>query len=262
MREAAGSLIGQDPSRVEDIWQAPYRGRFYRRGPILMSAIAGIDQALWDIKGKLHGLPVHEFLGGLVRDRMRVYAWIGGDTPAEAAREARERVGVGCTAVKMNATSALHYVDTSDRIVEVIARVGAVRDAVGDGIGIAIDFHGRLHRAMAKALAKELEPAAPAVHRGVGLARERRGPARGRPAHRRPHRRVSGSIRAGSSRSSCRTAASTSSSRTSRTLAAFPRSSASRPWPRPTTWPWRRTARSGLSRWAPACRSTPARQTR
>jgi len=83
VREMEDYLIGQDPRRIEDIWQILYRAGFYRGGPILMSAIAGIDQALWDLKGRLYQLPVYEFLGGAVRDKVRVYSWVGGDRPAE-----------------------------------------------------------------------------------------------------------------------------------------------------------------------------------
>ncbi|RDZ59781.1 galactonate dehydratase, partial [Haloferax sp. Atlit-12N] len=85
-------LLGEDPSRIEDHWQTMYRGGFYRGGPILMSAIAGIDQALWDIKGKQFDAPVYELLGGPVRDRVRVYQWVGGDRPAAVGEAAAEKV--------------------------------------------------------------------------------------------------------------------------------------------------------------------------
>jgi len=158
VREAGTALIGEDPTRIEDIWQRLYRGRFYRGGPVLMSAMAGIDQALWDLKGKLYDLPVHDFLGGPVRDRMRVYAWIGGDSPARAAEEARARVDAGFTAVKMLALDHMYQIDSFDKVEAVLRRVGEVRQAVGSGVGIAVDFHGRVHKGMAKALVKELEP--------------------------------------------------------------------------------------------------------
>jgi len=158
VREAAGLLIGQDPTRIEDIWQRLYRGRFYRGGPVLMSAMAGIDQALWDLKGQLHGLSVHDFLGGAVRDKMRVYTWIAGDSPARAAEDARARVAAGFTAVKMLALDQMYPIDTFDRVEAVLHRVDAVRQVVGSGVGIAVDFHGRVHKGMAKALVKELEP--------------------------------------------------------------------------------------------------------
>ena len=81
--ELADYLIGKDPLLIEDHWQVMYRAGFYRGGPITMSAIAGVDQALWDIKGKHHGVPVHALLGGQVRDRIKVYSWIGGDRPSD-----------------------------------------------------------------------------------------------------------------------------------------------------------------------------------
>ena len=90
--ELSGGLIGTDPSRIEDHWQTLSKGGFYRGGPILSSAVAGIDQALWDITGKEHGMPVHVLLGGPVRDRIRVYSWIGGDEPSEVADHAKTRV--------------------------------------------------------------------------------------------------------------------------------------------------------------------------
>ncbi|HEY4654817.1 MAG TPA: D-galactonate dehydratase, partial [Cyclobacteriaceae bacterium] len=77
-------LIGKDPMNIEDHWNVMYRGGFYRGGPILMSAISGIDQALWDIKGKFYRAPIHQLLGGKARDSIKVYSWIGGDRPADA----------------------------------------------------------------------------------------------------------------------------------------------------------------------------------
>lgn len=151
-------LLGKDPRPVEDHWNAMYRGCFYRGGPILMSAIAGIDQALWDIKGKALGVPVHELLGGPVRERIRVYSWIGGDRPADVANAARETVALGFTAVKMNGTEELQFVDTHAKVTRILENVQAVRDAVGPGVGIAVDFHGRVHKPMAKVLMRELVP--------------------------------------------------------------------------------------------------------
>src|SRR5215216_6181636 len=92
VEEMGDYLIGKNAGQIEDIWQVLYRGGFYRGGPILTSAISGIDQALWDIKGKALGVPVYDLLGGPVRDKMRVYAWIGGDAPSDAATQAREKV--------------------------------------------------------------------------------------------------------------------------------------------------------------------------
>lgn len=157
VQEASEYLVGQDPLRIEDLWQTLYRARFYRGGPILMSAIAGIDQALWDIKGKYHQVPVHALLGGQVREKIPVYAWIGGDSPTDTAAAARRQMQAGFTAVKMNATSQMHYLDSFAKVDEMLERVGSVRQETGKAFGIAIDFHGRVHKSMAKILARELE---------------------------------------------------------------------------------------------------------
>jgi galactonate dehydratase len=161
VEEMAEYLVGRDASRIEDHWQTLYRGGFYRGGPILMSALAGIDQALWDIRGKSLGVPVHELLGGPVRERMRVYGWIGGDAPEHAADAARERVAAGFRAVKMNASGAMGWIDTPRAVDAMVERVASVREAVGPAVGIGVDFHGRVRRGMAKVLLRELEPLRP-----------------------------------------------------------------------------------------------------
>jgi galactonate dehydratase len=156
--ELSDYLVGKDPRHIEDHWSVLYRGGFYRGGPVLMSAIAGIDQALWDIKGKHLGVPVHTLLGGPVRERIRVYSWIGGDRPADTAKAAKDAVARGFTAVKMNATEEMHFVDTHAKVERVLENVQAVRDAVGPDIGLGLDFHGRVHKPMAKVLMRELAP--------------------------------------------------------------------------------------------------------
>ena len=148
-------FIGADPRRIEDIWQVAYRGGFYRGGPVLLSALSGLDQALWDWKGRLLGVPAWELLGGRVRDRIRAYAWIGGDRPAEIGAAAAARRAQGFSAVKMNATPELDWIGTPRLFDEVVARVQA---AQGEGMDVGLDFHGRVHRPMAKQLAKVLEP--------------------------------------------------------------------------------------------------------
>ncbi|TNJ67978.1 galactonate dehydratase [Paenibacillus hemerocallicola] len=159
--EMSEYLIGKDPMRIEDIFQVLYRGGFYRGGPILSSAISGIEQALWDIKGKFYNAPVYDLLGGACRDKIRVYSWIGGDRPSDVGEAAKRQVEAGFTAVKMNATEELHYIDSIVKVEAAIARIAAVREAVGKEVGIGIDFHGRVHKSMAKILAKELEPYKP-----------------------------------------------------------------------------------------------------
>jgi len=158
VREMAYYVIGRNPAAIEDMWQVLYRGGFYRGGPEVMAAISGIDQALWDIKGKALGVPVYELLGGLCRDRLQVYCGIGGDRPAEIRQSAEEMYAQGYCTVKMNATDELHYIDSFSKVQTVLDRVAAVRDALGNKLDIAIDFHGRVHKAMAKVLAHELTP--------------------------------------------------------------------------------------------------------
>lgn len=147
-------FLGQDPRRIEDIWQVAYRGGFYRGGPVLMSALAGLDQALWDLKGRHYGLPAWEMLGGRVRERVRAYAWIGGDRPDHIAGAARARKDQGFSAVKMNATAQIDQL-IAPRLDDVVERVQA---AQAEGMDVGLDFHGRIHRPMAKQLARLLEP--------------------------------------------------------------------------------------------------------
>lgn len=157
VKELSEYLIGKNPLHIEDHWNTMYRGGFYRGGPILMSAIAGLDQALWDIKGKYYDAPVYELMGGACRDKIRVYSWVGGDRPTDAALAAKEAVDLGFNAIKMNGTEELQYLDSHKKVDELIERVAAIREAVGDYVGIGIDFHGRVHKPMTKILIKELE---------------------------------------------------------------------------------------------------------
>ncbi len=154
-------LIGKNPLNIEDHWQVMYRGGFYRGGPILMSAIAGIDQALWDIKGKYYNAPVYELLGGSCRDKLKVYCWIGGDRPDDIQSSAMKKYEEGYRAIKMNGTEEMHYIDNFREVEAVVNRVAAIREALGYEMDIAVDFHGRVHKTMAKVLAKELEPLHP-----------------------------------------------------------------------------------------------------
>ncbi|KAB0537362.1 galactonate dehydratase [Pseudochrobactrum saccharolyticum] len=158
VHELSDYLIGKDPFLIEDHWNVMYRGGFYRGGAVHMSAIAGIDQALWDIKGKALNVPVHQLLGGQCRDRIKVYSWIGGDRPSDVARNAKEMVERGFTALKLNGAEELQIIDSYAKIDAIVETIGTVRDAVGPHVGIGADFHGRVHRPMAKVLAKALDP--------------------------------------------------------------------------------------------------------
>jgi len=156
--ELSEYLIGENALIIEDHWQKIYRGGFYRGGPILMSALAGIDQALWDIKGKYYNTPIYELLGGRVREKVKIYSWIGGDRPHDVGNEAKKKQDMGFKAIKMNASEEMNYIDSNSKIREVVERVATVRETVGEDMGIALDFHGRIHRAMTKVLFKELSP--------------------------------------------------------------------------------------------------------
>ena len=154
-------LVGRDPLRIEDHWQVLTKGGFYRGGPVLSSAVAGIDQALWDIAGKHYGAPVHALLGGPVRDRARVYAWVGGDDPRELADQTAAQVDAGFTAVKMNAAGRTRPHASVAEIDAVIARVTTARDVLGAERDIAIDCHGRFSAASARRLLHEIAPLHP-----------------------------------------------------------------------------------------------------
>jgi len=151
-------LIGKDPRNVVHHWQAIYRHAFYRGGPILTSALSGVEQALWDIKGKLLGVPVYELLGGPTRDRIRVYAHVG-QNPALL----RQRKQQGFTAFKTGVKNSTQSgVVASQKFVEEAAEAfGALREAGGKDIDIGIDFHGAITPQNAKLLIKALEPYQP-----------------------------------------------------------------------------------------------------
>jgi galactonate dehydratase len=159
--ELSELLMGADPHRIEDHWQTLTKGGFYRGGPVLSSAVAGIDQALWDILGKSLGAPVHQLLGGPVRDAVRVYGWIGGDEPAEVADTALAQVQSGLTAVKMNAAGRMGRLGDRAELAGIVARIAAVRAAIGDDRDVAVDFHGRAGVATARRVLPLLEPLHP-----------------------------------------------------------------------------------------------------
>ncbi|PXY29269.1 galactonate dehydratase [Prauserella sp. PE36] len=159
--ELADLLVGQDPRRVEDLWQLMTKAAFYRGGPVLSSAVAGLDQALWDILGKVLSVPVHQLLGGAVRDQVRVYGWIGGDEPSAVAEAAARQVETGLTAVKMNASGRVGRMPNRNEVDGVVARLAAVREVLGDSRDVAVDFHGRFGVAAARRVIPELAPLHP-----------------------------------------------------------------------------------------------------
>ncbi|KAM3067337.1 hypothetical protein ACMFMF_009830 [Clarireedia jacksonii] len=149
---------GMESDDIEHIWQMSWRTGFYRGGPVLMSALSGIDIALWDLKARRLNVPIYQLLGGKVRDKIKVYAWIGGDRPSDVAAQAKARKDQGFTAVKMNATEDVGWLDTPAALDGCIDRVKAVKDI---GLDVGVDCHGRLHKPMAKQLARALEPHRP-----------------------------------------------------------------------------------------------------
>lgn len=159
--ELGDFVIGLDPRRIEDIWQMIYRNGCYRGGPVLMSALSGLDMALWDIKGRALGVPVHQLLGGPVRDKIRSYCWIGGDRPAHLIEGAKAMRDQGYDAVKFNICEELQIVDTYAKVDGIVKRLFDLRAAIGSTMDLAFDFHGRVHAPMARILLKELEPLRP-----------------------------------------------------------------------------------------------------
>ena len=161
VHELGEALIGQDPARINDVWQVMYRSGFYRGGPILMSAIAGIDQALWDIKGKTLGVPVWQLLGGLVRDKIKAYSWVGGDRPADVIAGIEKLRTIGIDTFKLNGCEEMSLIDSSRKVDAAVNTVAQIREAFGNQIEFGLDFHGRVSAPMAKLLIHELEPYRP-----------------------------------------------------------------------------------------------------
>ncbi|WP_213989486.1 galactonate dehydratase [Sodalis sp. dw_96] len=157
VHELSEYVIGKDPARINDIWSTLYRGGFYRGGPILMSAIAGIDQALWDIKGKALGVPVYQLLGGLVRDKIKAYSWVGGDRPSDVIAGMKKLTEIGFDTFKLNGCEEMGLIDNSRKIDAAVAVAAQVREAMGNSVEFGLDFHGRVNAPMAKLLIKELE---------------------------------------------------------------------------------------------------------
>ncbi len=158
LRDLEGYLIGADPFQIERLWGYMYRTVIWRGGPVLMAALSGVEHALWEIKAKALGVPVWELLGGRVRDRVEVYAWIHGDTPESYAQDAQRRLEEGFRTVKFTPFefTGLGYNLAEGKRAE--ARVRAVREAVGDEVGVAIDGHGVLNPVNAVEMAKRIEP--------------------------------------------------------------------------------------------------------
>mgnify|MGYP002150184204 CR=1 FL=1 len=138
VHELSDYLVGKDPARINDLWQMLYRGGFYRGGPILMSAIAGIDQALWDIKGKVLNSPVWQLMGGLVRDKIKAYSWVGGDRPAEVIDGIKTLRNIGFDTFKLNGCEEMGVIDNS-RAVDAAVKIHVGRS--GEHVVAAVVAH-------------------------------------------------------------------------------------------------------------------------
>ena len=158
VHEISDYVTGMDPRNINDIWQMLYRTRFYRGGPVMMSAIAGVDQALWDIKGKALGVNVTELLGGRVRDKIKAYSWVGGDRPSDVIAGINKLRAIGFDTFKLNGCEDLGVLDTHKKVRHSIEIAAQIREEFGDDIEFGLDFHGRVTAPMAKIMMKELEP--------------------------------------------------------------------------------------------------------
>lgn len=157
VQEIAPYLVGKDPRKVVHHWQAIYRHTFYRGGSILTSVLSGIDQALWDIKGKAFGVPVYELLGGPTRDLIKVYGRAG------RPEDVHERIKQGFTALKTGVAKRrpARIIETPGFVEYAAERFASLREAAGPDIDIAIDFHGAISPQTARLLVKALEPYQP-----------------------------------------------------------------------------------------------------
>lgn len=158
--EVGDYLVGQDPCRVVHHWQAIHRGAFYRGGPIKTAISSGIDQALWDIKGKVYGVPVYKLLGGPTRDRVRVYGTIDEKTGVNAMK----------TGPRGEERKAIKYVEGQKYVDEVVERFRALREKYGSEVDIGLDFHGTVQPPTALLLMKALEPYNPWFYEEIAQA--------------------------------------------------------------------------------------------
>lgn len=158
VHEMGRYLIGKDPRRIEDHWQTIFRGQFYRGGPVLTSALSGIEQALWDILGKWLDVPVYQLLGGAVRDKIRMYGWLSSESYGDYIEHARVKADQGFTIFKAGLPQTVNIIDTPQKVDEIVEYFAKMRESLGRSIDLGIDFHGRCSPAMAIRIAKALEP--------------------------------------------------------------------------------------------------------
>lgn len=161
VKELGDYLIGKDPRNIEHHWQVMYKSTFYRGGPVLVSAISGVEQAMWDILGKSLNVPVYQLLGGAVRNRIRVYQHVNGDTVEELRDSVRQAVGQGYTMVKSGLFDLAHILESPAYLRKQVAGVEAIREELGPDGDFGVDFHGQVSPQQAIRLAKAFEPYQP-----------------------------------------------------------------------------------------------------
>ncbi|MCS6953350.1 MAG: galactonate dehydratase [Bryobacterales bacterium] len=159
-------VVGEDPTRIEHVYQKMYRQPFFRPGIIGQSAISGIEQACWDITGKWLGLPVYKLLGGAVRDKVRMYTHLGGGEmkavyesfdPGRLVDLAQEVVARGYSAVKVVCVPYSQPLMNPATVKQFARAIGRLREALGEGVDIMVDFHGRTWPAVAIAYIRAIE---------------------------------------------------------------------------------------------------------
>lgn len=155
-------LVGKDPFQIEHHWQVMYRGGFWISGPVINSALSGLEQALWDILGRRLGQPVYNLLGGPCRDRVRVYTHVGGSTPEEVAENAVRLVKKGYDALKVDPIRGPHWVTVKPEAMRsAVETIRQMREAVGENVDILVHEHGNLAPSTAIAFARQVEPYRP-----------------------------------------------------------------------------------------------------
>lgn len=159
LKDLSRYLIGKDPLLIERHWQEMYRGSPWQ-GVAQFTAMSGLEQAMWDIAGKVYGQPVYRLLGGPCRDRVRLYTWPTpeADTPTAYAEAAQQAVALGYRALKTDPFGDIFFTGNPAQITSVVERVAAMREAVGWEVEIAVDGHQRLYPQTAIKVARELEP--------------------------------------------------------------------------------------------------------
>lgn len=154
-------LIGRDPSRIEFIWQDIFRGTFWRGGPVMQSALAGVDIALWDLNGKALGVPTYKLLGGAARDKVLLYRHCGGKSPEQLAETGMAMLEDGWRVLRISPIIPEANFNARTGISNGIKHFTALRNAVGEGPEVIFEVHTRLNPMQAVELCNAIEPLSP-----------------------------------------------------------------------------------------------------